>query len=84
MPAWLGVAGVAGGLGDHVHGGLGAQVVGQQTAHQRAGALAARWQCTCRNLAIEHGLDDVIAIEEAVYGKGEGGAVTIAFSIEPS
>jgi len=36
--------------------------------------LSTRWGCTCRNLAIVHGLDDVIRIEEATYSKGTGGA----------
>jgi hypothetical protein len=37
------------------------------------------WECIARNLAIAHGLDDAIAIEQAVYGKGAGGAVAITW-----
>lgn len=36
--------------------------------------LTGLWECTCRDLAIAHGLNDVIAIEQAVYANGDGGA----------
>ena len=35
---------------------------------------AGRWRCDCRNLAVAHGLDNFITIEQAVYSKGAGGA----------
>jgi len=40
----------------------------------RLTTLGSRWRCTARNLAVVYGLDDTIAILEAVYAKGEGGA----------
>jgi len=36
--------------------------------------LAGRWDCACRNLAVVHRLDDVVAVQRAEYEKGEGGA----------
>ena len=41
--------------------------------------LTGLWECTCRDLAIAHGLNDVITIEQAVYAKGEGGAAVPAW-----
>lgn len=35
------------------------------------------WECVCRDLAIAHGLDDAITVEQAVYAKGLGGAMTV-------
>jgi len=37
-------------------------------------ALAGRWRCVARNLAVVHGLDDYVDIEKATYAKGDGGA----------
>jgi hypothetical protein len=39
-----------------------------------------RWQCACRNLAIAHGLDNFVTIEQAVYSKGSGGAALATWS----
>ena len=36
--------------------------------------LDARWRCVARDLAVVHGLDQYIDVEEATYTKGEGGA----------
>lgn len=36
--------------------------------------LRGLWECACRDLAIAHGLDDAITLEQAVYTKGSGGA----------
>jgi hypothetical protein len=41
--------------------------------------LTGLWECTCRDLAIARGLNDVITIEQAVYSKGEGGAAVPAW-----
>jgi len=38
-------------------------------------AAAARWNCTCRNLVVAHGLNDVVTIQRAEYAKDAGGAV---------
>jgi hypothetical protein len=37
--------------------------------------LGSRWQCSTRNLAVAHGLNDMITILQAVYPKGTGGAM---------
>jgi hypothetical protein len=37
-------------------------------------ALASRWRCVARNLAVAHGLDDYIDLEKAEFAKGAGGA----------
>lgn len=37
------------------------------------------WICVGRNLALAYGLDDTIDVEQALYGKGEGGAVSITW-----
>jgi hypothetical protein len=37
-------------------------------------ALASRWRCVARNLAVLHGLDDYIDLEKAEFAKGAGGA----------
>ncbi len=42
----------------------------------RRTTLDTRWRCVARNLAIAHGLDDVIEIDKATYEKGQGGAAT--------
>jgi len=36
--------------------------------------LDGRWRCVCRNLAVVHGLDEYVDIEQATYAKGSGGA----------
>lgn len=38
-----------------------------------------RWDCSCRNLAIVHRLDDTITLERATYTKSRGGALTAAW-----
>ena len=37
-------------------------------------ALGNRWRCVARNLAVVHGLDEYVDIEQATYTKGDGGA----------
>jgi len=37
-------------------------------------ALASRWRCVARDLAVLHGLDDYIDVEKAEFAKGTGGA----------
>jgi len=37
-------------------------------------ALASRWRCVARNLAVCHALDQYVDVEKAVYAKGDGGA----------
>ena len=37
-------------------------------------ALASRWRCVARNLAVYHGLDDYVDLEKAEFAKGPGGA----------
>jgi hypothetical protein len=37
-------------------------------------AHRSRWQCVARNLAIFHGLNDTIDLEQAEFAKGDGGA----------
>jgi hypothetical protein len=39
-----------------------------------------RWRCACRNLAVAHGLDNFITVEQAVYSKGSGGAAVTTWS----
>jgi hypothetical protein len=46
--------------------------VGEATA-------GSRWRCVSRNLAIVHGLDQHVDIEQAVYAKGEHGAEQAAW-----
>jgi hypothetical protein len=38
--------------------------------------LAARWRCVARNLAVVHGLDAYVDVEEATLTKGQAGAET--------
>lgn len=40
----------------------------------RLTTFASRWRCPARNLVVVYGLGDTIAVLEAVYAKGEGGA----------
>ncbi|MFH1265452.1 MAG: hypothetical protein ABIK89_06960 [Planctomycetota bacterium] len=37
-------------------------------------ALGDRWRCVARNLAVVHGLDEYVDVEQATYAKGDGGA----------
>jgi hypothetical protein len=39
-----------------------------------ASTLAGRWRCVARDLALAHGLDDYVDVEQAAYSKGDGGA----------
>lgn len=45
----------------------------------QAAAVAGRWRCVARNLAVAHRLDDVVEIQEATYAKGAGGAAEPAW-----
>lgn len=36
--------------------------------------LGSRWRCVARNLAVVHGLDTYVDVEQATYTKGTGGA----------
>ena len=40
----------------------------------RQTALQGRWRCVCRDLAVAHGLDQYIDVQEATYAKSAGGA----------
>jgi hypothetical protein len=40
----------------------------------RRTTLGARWRCTCRDLALVHGLDDYVDVERVTFVKGSGGA----------
>ncbi len=57
--------------GDVIAGGDGRQWTVLET--QRAG-LDAGWRCAARSLALVYGLDDAVAILQATYAKGPGGA----------
>jgi len=39
-------------------------------------ALLGRWDCTCRDLEVAHGLNDVITVQRAVYTKDPEGAAS--------
>jgi len=41
----------------------------------RHDTLENRWRCVCRNVRVVYGLDDTIAILQATYAKGTGGAL---------
>lgn len=38
--------------------------------------LGSRWRCVSRSLAVVHGLDAYVDVEEATFTKGQGGAAT--------
>lgn len=40
----------------------------------RKATADSRWSCTCRNLAVVHGLDRYVDIEKVTYTKSDGGA----------
>jgi head-tail adaptor len=71
---WLPQAecGVQPALGDTLADSAGTRWTVIETAESRP---TGRWQCTCRNLAIVHALDDTITVEKVMLSKDPQGAV---------